>query len=97
MTLAEFKDLVERCVHQVKSQGKDPEDIRMAIEIKTVGHIGGTPSVGVENLWVGFDWDSGKCIINPSNNLIKISDDDLKELRRDYDQEYWERRLNKDE
>lgn len=63
-------------------------DIKVEIVIKKpFDTIGGTPSVPVKNMYMGFDWDNGKFLIYPEENLMEY-DVDFGEMFRDLQDRY---------
>lgn len=55
-------------------RGMQPDDdLNLCIRVRDTHYIGGTPTVGVSSLMWGFDWDTGKLIITPSEELYKTS------------------------
>lgn len=51
-------------------------DIKVEIVVKKpFDAIGGTPSVPVKNMYMGFDWDHGKFLIYPEENLMEYDVD----------------------
>lgn len=51
-------------------------DVKIEIVVKKpFGTIGGTPTVPVKNMYMGFDWDNGKFLIYPEENLMEYDVD----------------------
>ena len=67
MNINEFTMRVE--AHQEISNKTNPESV--VIQVEDTNSVGGTPCVGIETMYAGFDWDDGKFIIIPSEPLIK--------------------------
>lgn len=47
------------------------EEINMCIKIGKESSIGATPTIKVEGIYRGFDWDTGKIIIVPKEELCR--------------------------
>ena len=90
MNLKELKDQVDWLYeNQGRSMHQPPESITVGIVVKTVGTAGGTPVVGVKNIYAGFDWDNGKLLIYPESDVREIKADELWALRRASEKEGW--------
>lgn len=76
---------------------KLPPENEVVIENSIFGTLGGTPSVNIEYVVNGFDWDSGRIIIFPEMEMSTKSTEDL-ELMRKYmnlhSKVEWEKRQN---
>lgn len=87
MNLLELKQLVERFTKN--KEDYELEQIRICIPIKTVSAIGGTPVVDIKSIHKGFDWDNGKLMIYPIEDLSKTDYDYLANLRKQADELGW--------
>lgn len=56
MKLSKFSELVARIWSNPLTQRRDPE---ITIAVHSPGSIGASPSVEVESIQAGFDWDAG--------------------------------------
>ena len=88
MKLSELRDVVNRAVENHNQYGGDREVVA-SIVVRTVGTIGGTPTVNVKSIHAGFDWDSGKLLIYPEKDLRTIEADELLALRKASEKEGW--------
>lgn len=66
MKFAKFCELVTTIWANKINQRRDPE---VTILIHSPGSIGATPSVEVESIQAGFDWDAGQVLIYPAQPL----------------------------
>lgn len=67
-----------KSIEIMKSNGLG--DMPVVIQVHQPGGIGGTPCVHVKGFHAGFDWDNGKLIIYPEDQLTKLSPDDVKAI-----------------
>jgi hypothetical protein len=82
MKLSELISLLER---HYKLSG----DQEVVIPVHITGSIGTRPSVPVNNINVGFDWDKGYLFLEPSEKLRKISSDEIAAEREKQDKLGW--------
>lgn len=77
-TLHDVKAFIE---HMAKIS---PRELEKSVEIAVVsqGSIGGSPTVKVSNMSFGIDWDANKLIIQPSEPLIKLTAEELADVRK---------------
>ena len=76
MKFSELKRLVD--LHHRDDHYEDPE---VVIQIKLpYTTVGAHPSVPLKSVWKGFDWDAGKFILVPEENLTP-SDRDFAEQK----------------
>jgi hypothetical protein len=68
-----FSELV-KIVNLHKNHNNTDYDIRIVVKMP-FDTIGGTPSVPVKSAYFGFDWDSGKFLIYPEENLMEYDVD----------------------
>lgn len=77
MKLSELKRLVD-----LHSRPDYPEDPTVVIKIKLpYATVGGLPTVTVKNMHMGFDWDHGKFIIYPEEDLTPSDRDFAKQMK----------------
>jgi len=86
MTLSELRDIIDRAIENHDHYGGK---LVPSIVVKTVGQIGGTPSVGITSIQSGFDWDAGKLLIYPEKDLRTIEADELLALRKANEKQGW--------
>ncbi len=77
MKFSKFTDLVTRIWSNSLTQRRDPET---RIIIHSPGSIGATPSVEVESIQVGFDWDAGQVLIYPSQPLTTLTPEQVADI-----------------
>jgi hypothetical protein len=61
----------------VRNSGNGNIDKSIEIKIQKAS-VGPTPAVGIENIVVGMDWDSGRIILIPEEPLVRQRDVDIK-------------------
>ncbi|HDI6079550.1 TPA: hypothetical protein PN946_005112, partial [Escherichia coli] len=66
MKFSKFSELVNRILSNNHSHRRDMD---VTIVVYSPGSIGSTPSVEVQSIHAGFDWDSGKVLIFPAQPL----------------------------
>lgn len=86
MKLSELKRIIDGINDRQNSYG----DPNVMVQIKTSGSVGGTPCVEVMSLYTGFDWDSGKLIIQTKEPLMKVNQKTLDELRKEAEKIGWD-------
>jgi hypothetical protein len=85
MKLSELKRLVD--LHHRDGHYEDPEVvIKINLPYSTVG---GLPNVKVKSMWMGFDWDHGKFIIIPEEDLTPSDRDFAKQMKEMQDRAGW--------
>lgn len=89
MNLKELKDHVDFLVAQAQMQHLAPEEVSVGVKVKTVNSVGGTPTVGIKGIHLGFDWDHGRCLIQPEADLREIGRDELAALRKSHEELGW--------
>ena len=86
MKLRELKQLVDRAVET----SRDYEDHEVVIAVKlpytTVGAI---PTVPVKLAFKGFDWENGKFILTPEENLTPADRDFAETMKQLQDKLGW--------
>ena len=85
MKFSELKKLVD-----LYYRDDSRDDPRVVIQIKLpYNTVGGTPVVDVKNLQMGFDWDSGKLIIVPEEDITPSDRDFAKQMKEMQDRAGW--------
>ncbi len=85
MKLSELHRLVN--LHHRDGHHEDPE---VVIKIKLpYSTVGGQPTVKVKNVQMGFDWDQGKFIITPEEDLTPSDRDFAKQMKEMQDRAGW--------
>lgn len=79
MKLSELKSLIKHI-----ESTRDNDDLELMIKIFRVGSLGPTPSVGINSINVGFDWNLGRLIIIPEKQLREIDIDECAQIRDKY-------------
>ena len=79
MELSKFADLVNHIASLRGKQYRDP-DTKVTIVIHSPGTVGATPSVDVQSIHAGFDWDSGQIMIFPSEPLTVLSKEQVEAI-----------------
>lgn len=77
MKFSKFSDLVTRIWSNPLTQRRDPV---ITIIIHSPGSIGATPSVEVESIQAGFDWDSGQVLIYPVQPLTTLTPEQVADI-----------------
>jgi hypothetical protein len=62
---------------------------RLVVEIKSPGHIGGTPTVEIESYSFGIDWDNNKIILKPECPLMLADAVYIENARRELSNLGW--------
>lgn len=85
MKFSELKRIVD--LHFRDGHYEDPE---VVIQIKLpYNTVGGTPVVKVKNIYMGFDWDHGKFIIYPEEEITPSDRDFAKQMKEMQDRAGW--------
>ena len=93
MKLSEMHRLVNVYHDEERMMREDPE---VVIQIKLpYSTMGGQPTVRVKSLQMGFDWDAGKFIITPEENLTPADRDFAEQMRKMQDDLGWARYENR--
>ncbi|HCP2749224.1 TPA: hypothetical protein OC277_003457 [Escherichia coli] len=71
MKFSKFSELVNRILSNNHSHRRDMD---VTIVVHSPGSIGSTPSVEVQSIHAGFDWDSGKVLIFPAQPLTTLTE-----------------------
>ncbi|RZN17095.1 hypothetical protein [Escherichia sp. E14S1] len=77
MKFSKFSELVNRILSNKHCQHRDMD---MAIVIHSPGSIGSTPSVEVQSIQAGFDWDAGKVLIFPAQPLTTLTPEQISDI-----------------
>lgn len=97
MKLSELKDIVDRSIESQPRQADSEVVIAVKMPYSTVGAI---PTVPVKLAWNGFDWEAGKFMLTPEENLTPSDRDfaaQMKKMQEDLGREKLEtRRLRAD-
>ncbi|MCN0149315.1 hypothetical protein M5F98_18865, partial [Salmonella enterica] len=72
-----FSELVNRILSNNHSHRRDMD---VTIVVHSPGSIGSTPSVEVQSIHAGFDWDSGKVLIFPSQPLTTLTPEQITDI-----------------
>lgn len=66
------------------------EDPQVVIQIKLpYSTVGGTPHVKVKSAYMGFDWDSGRFIITPEEDVTPSDRDFAKQMKEMQERAGW--------
>lgn len=85
MKFSELKRLVD--LYYRPDHYEDPE---VVIQIKLpYTTVGGMPTVKIKNVQMGFDWDMGKFIITPEEELTPSDRDFAKQMKEMQDRAGW--------
>ncbi|EHO6407165.1 hypothetical protein BBD91_003130 [Escherichia coli] len=77
MKFSKFSELVNRILSNNHSHRRDMD---VTIVVHSPGSIGSTPSVEVQSIHAGFDWDSGKVLIFPSQPLTTLTPEQVADI-----------------
>ena len=77
MKFYKFSELVNRILSNNHSHRRDMD---VTIVVHSPGSIGSTPSVEVQSIHAGFDWDSGKVLIFPSQPLTTLTPEQITDI-----------------
>ncbi|HBK2473693.1 TPA: DUF551 domain-containing protein [Escherichia coli] len=77
MKFSKFSELVNRILSNNHSHRRDMD---VTIVIHSPGSIGSTPSVEVQSIHAGFDWDSGKVLIFPAQSLTTLTPEQITDI-----------------
>ena len=93
MKLSEMHRLVNVYHDEERMMREDPE---VVIQIKLpYSTVGGQPTVRVKSIQMGFDWDHGKFIITPEENLTPADRDFAEQMRKMQDDLGWAKYENR--
>lgn len=77
MKFSKFSELVNRILSNNHSHRRDMD---VTIVVHSHGSIGSTPSVEVQSIHAGFDWDSGKVLIFPAQPLTTLTPEQITDI-----------------
>lgn len=77
MKFSKFSELVNRILSNNHSHRRDMD---VTIVVHSPGSIGSTPSVEVQSIHAGFDWDSGKVLIFPAQPLTTLTPEQITDI-----------------
>lgn len=77
MKFSKFTELVARIWSYPLTQRRDPE---ITILVHSPGSIGPSPSVEVEAIHAGFDWDAGQVMIYPAQPLTTLTPEQVADI-----------------
>ncbi|WP_171865314.1 hypothetical protein [Escherichia coli] len=77
MKFSKFSELVNRLLSNNHS---DRRDMDVTIVVHSPGSIGSTPSIEVQSIHAGFDWDSGKVLIFPAQPLTTLTPEQITDI-----------------
>ncbi|HCB7559014.1 TPA: hypothetical protein PJM06_004757 [Escherichia coli] len=77
MKFSKFSELVNRILFNNHSHRRDMD---VTIVVHSPGSIGSTPSVEVQSIHAGFDWDSGTVLIFPAQPLTTLTPEQITDI-----------------
>ncbi|HHR3626099.1 TPA: hypothetical protein ACS5S7_003872 [Escherichia coli] len=77
MKFSKFSELVNRILSNNHSHRRDMD---VTIVVYSPGSIGSTPSVEVQSIHAGLDWDSGKVLIFPAQPLTTLTPEQITDI-----------------
>lgn len=77
MKFSKFSELVNRILSNNHSHRRDMD---VTIVVHSPGRIGSTPSVEVQSIQAGFDWDAGQVMIFPSQPLTTLTPEQVADI-----------------
>ncbi|HGD7510963.1 TPA: hypothetical protein ACI692_002638 [Escherichia coli] len=82
MKFSKFSELVNRILlNRILSNNHSHRcDMDVTIVVHSPGSIGSTPSVEVQSIHAGFDWDSGKVLIFPAQPLTTLTPEQITDI-----------------
>ncbi|EGI3952352.1 DUF551 domain-containing protein [Escherichia coli] len=82
MKFSKFSELVNRILLNriLSNNHSHRRDMDVTIVVHSPGSIGSTPSVEVQSIHAGFDWDSGKVLIFPSQPLTTLTPEQITDI-----------------
>lgn len=66
------------------------EDLEVCVVVKSAGSIGGTPVVNVKSISPGFDWDSGKMMIYLEEDVMRVNQKTIEDVRKEAEKIGWD-------
>jgi hypothetical protein len=93
MKLSELHRLVNAHHREERMVREDPE---VVIQIKLpYSTVGARPTAKIKHIGMGFDWDAGKFIITPEENLTPADRDFAEQMRKMQDDLGWTKNENR--
>ncbi len=77
MKFSKFSELVNRILSNNHSHHRDMD---VTIVVHSPGRIGSTPSVEVQSIQAGFDWDAGQVMIFPAQPLTMLTPEQVADI-----------------
>lgn len=77
MKFSRFTELVARIWSNPTTHRRDPE---ITILVYSPGSIGASPSVEVQGIYAGFDWDAGQVLIYPAQPLTTLTPEQVADI-----------------
>ncbi|MVW26346.1 hypothetical protein GP657_22645 [Escherichia coli] len=77
MKFSKFSELVNRILSNNHSHHRDMD---VTIVVHSPGRIGSTPSVEVQSIQAGFDWDAGQVMIFPAQPLTTLTPEQITDI-----------------
>ncbi|EFA4553045.1 hypothetical protein GRR23_06590 [Escherichia coli] len=77
MKFSKFSELVNRILSNNHSHRRDMD---VTIVVHSPGRIGSTPSVEVQSIKAGFDWDAGQVMIFPAQPLTTLTPEQVADI-----------------
>lgn len=87
MNIFELKEKLDRIISTKRDYELDR--MRVVIPIKTTGSVGGTPCVDIKSVIAGFDWDDGKLMLYPVEDLSRTDHDYLAKMKEQASELGW--------
>lgn len=87
-------DFYERLGMLMERTSRDPKLMKVCVKVEKIGAVGGTPTVDIATLFLGFDWDHNKLILHPSTPLMLENPDTLGKLREEMKEIGWSKYEN---
>lgn len=85
-----LKELIEK-LNQIVSVTPDYrlDELNVVIRVERVGTVGAVPTVDVNGVFVGFDWDAGKLFLTTKEFLRETDRNEIKSLIEQYEELGW--------
>ena len=82
MKFSKFSELVNRILLNriLSNNHSHRRDMDVTIVVHSPGRIGSTPSVEVQSIQVGFDWDAGQVMIFPAQPLTTLTPEQITDI-----------------
>lgn len=76
----DFKQALIR-IKAIEAQQRTEDKLQLMVQVFNPNAVGGTPCVNVDSIDVGFDWDSGKIILQTEKKLTVLSAEDVEAIK----------------